>query len=153
MTSSQSIGLGTSRVQSVSPPEFIPEMCPLLAGMASPKSEVCHHYDPIHPSLVDQCQQLCHLLHPIGTRSLRSLGIAHGNLINVACHIVFPLLHVEPSVHPIFHISVQRGGDVLANHPIPKLQVRTAYDPRSRSPWAFKQKKWWKRSKCERMPR
>ena len=50
--------------------EFISGMCSLLAGLASPKSEVCHHYDPIHPSPVDQCQQLCHLLHPIGTRSL-----------------------------------------------------------------------------------
>jgi len=42
---------------------------------------------------------------------------------------VFPLWHVEPSLRPILHICVQRGGDVLANHPILKLQVRAAYDP------------------------
>ena len=109
----------------------------LLAGLASPKREVCHHYDPIHHSLIDQCQQLCHLLHPIGTRSLQPLGVAHGNLINVACHIVFPLWHVEPSLRPILHICVQQGGDALVNHPILKLQVRAAYDPRSRSPTRF----------------
>ena len=103
--------------------EFISRMCSLLARLAMPKSEVCRHYDPIHPSLVDQSQQLCHLLHPIGTRSLRPLGIAHGNLINVTCHIVFLLWHVEPSLRPIFHICVQRGGDVLVNHPVPKQQV------------------------------
>ena len=48
-----------------------------------------------------------------------------------------PLGHVEPSLRPILHIYVQRGGDVLANHLISKLQVCTAYDPRSRSPLGF----------------
>ena len=117
---------------------FISGVCSLLAGLTSSKSKVCRHYDTIHPSPVDQCQQLHHLLHPIGARSLRSLGIAHGNLINVACHIVFPLWHVEPLLHPILHICVQWCGDVLANHPIPKPQLCVAYDPRSRPPWAFK---------------
>ena len=86
------------------PAEFIRGMCPLLAGLASPKSEIRRYYDPIHPSPIDQCQELLHLLHPIDTRSLQPPGVAHGNLINVACHIVFPLWHIEPSLRPILHI-------------------------------------------------
>ena len=76
-------------------------------------------------------------LHPSISQLMAPLGIAHGNLINVTCHIVFSLWHGEQSLHPILHICVPWGGDVLANHPIPKLQVRTAYDPRSRSPLGF----------------
>ena len=68
---------------------------------------------------------------------LRPLGVAHGNLINVTCHMVFPLWHVEPPFHLIFHVYVQWGSDVLANHPIPMLQVRATYYPRSRSPSSF----------------
>ena len=48
-----------------------------------------------------------------------------------------PLWHVEPPLHPILHVCVQRGSDVLANHPISKLQVRATYYPRSRSPSSF----------------
>ena len=51
-------------------PEFISGMCSLLARLALPKSEVHRYYGPIHPLLVDQCQQVHHLLHPNGTGSL-----------------------------------------------------------------------------------
>ena len=135
------------------PPEFISRMCPLLAGLDSPKSEICCHDHPIQPSLVYQRQELCHLLHPIGARSLQPPGVANGDLIHIACHIRLHLWHVGPSLRPVLHNCVQRGGDVLTHHPVLKLQVHAAYDPRSRSPRAFKQKKWRKRSKCGRMPR
>ena len=133
LASSRLISSGTSRVPLVSPPKLIPRMCPLLAGLDPSKSEICCHDHPIQPSLVYQRQELHHLLHSVGARPLQPLGIAHGDLINVACHIRLHLWHVEPSLRPILHICVQCGHDVLANHPVPKLQVRTAYDPRSRS--------------------
>ena len=50
---------------------------------------------------------------------------------------MFPLWHVEPSLHPILQTHVQRGGDVLTHHPILKLQLCAAYDPRSRSSSGF----------------
>ena len=34
------------------PSEFISRMCPLLAGLDPPKSEICCHDHPIQPSLV-----------------------------------------------------------------------------------------------------
>ena len=78
------------------PLELIPGMCPLLAGLDPPKSEICCHDHPIQPSLVYQCQELHHLLHSVGTRPLQPLGVAHEDLINVACHIWLHLWHVEP---------------------------------------------------------
>ena len=118
-------------------PKFICRVCPLLAGLASLKSKVRHHYDPIYSPLVNQCQEPPHLLHSTGTRSLRPPRVAHGNLINVAFYIMFPMWHVEPSLCPILHICVQQGSDVLANHPISKLQERTTYYPKSTSPSSF----------------
>ena len=135
------------------PPEFICWVCPLLAELASSKIKVHRHYDPIYSPSVNQHQELPHLLHSTSTTSLRPPGIAHGNLINVSHHKMFPLWHVEPSLCPILHVCVQRGSDVLSNHPILQLQVRATHNPRSRSPMRFQTKKWWKRSKCGRMPR
>ena len=100
------------------PSEFIFGMCPLLAGMDSPESEICCHDHPIQPSLVHQRQELHHLLHSVGARPLRPLDVAHGDLINVACHIWLHLWHIEQSLCPILHIHVQWGGDVLTSHPI-----------------------------------
>ena len=106
------------------PPKFIPRMCPLLARLDPPKNKICCHDHPIQPSPIYQCQELRHLLHPIDARPLRPPGVANGDLIHVACHIRLHLWHVEPLLHPILHIHVQRGGDVLTHHLVPKLQVR-----------------------------
>ena len=50
--------------------EFIPGMCPLLAGLDPLKSEICRQDHPIQPSPVYQRQELHHLLHSIGARPL-----------------------------------------------------------------------------------
>jgi hypothetical protein len=91
------------------------------------------HEGTVNNVLVDETEQLSHLLHVRGAGGLRSAVLLLGDLGNVAGRRDVADLHldVEPPLVPIFQRGVQRDVEVTGLHVIPQHEIRPAGDLRT----------------------